>query len=177
MITQDTTAGTQAWGSSSAAGTQDGFAAAVLAVTARAKAALPEAASRIDTAAAWVLAGEVELLEEGRTARVGRSADGDAASVVQGQCSCADFPTAPGHFCTHRLAYSIAKRATEVSQTHPTPLTTPRDQALGGLCDPCDADPEEATEGGPSSSGMPTRVPGERLPAPRDGSSRRRTCN
>jgi hypothetical protein len=98
MITTDTMADTHAWGSSSEAVTPDGFAAAVLAVTARAKAALPEAASRIDTAAALVLAGEVELLEEGRTARVGRGVDGDAASVVQGQCSCADFSTTPGHF-------------------------------------------------------------------------------
>jgi hypothetical protein len=65
MITKDTMADTRAWGSSSEAVTQDGFEEAVLAVTARAKTALPEAASRIDTAAALVLAGEVELLERG----------------------------------------------------------------------------------------------------------------
>jgi hypothetical protein len=172
MITRDTIADTHVWGSSSEAVTPDGFAAAVLAVTARAKAALPEAAGRIDTAAALVLAGQVELLEEGRTARVGRGANGDAASVVQGQCSCADFSTAPGRFCTHRLAYSIAKRATEVSQTHPTPLTTPRDQVLGSLCDPCDGDPEEATEEGHKVQGCPPErresaslPPGTDLPA------------
>jgi hypothetical protein len=62
MITTDTMVDTPAWGSSSEAVTPDGFAAAVLAVTARAKAALLEAASRIDTAATLVLAGEVELL-------------------------------------------------------------------------------------------------------------------
>src|SRR6188474_1933383 len=126
MITQDTTAATQAWDSSSAADTQDGFTEAVLAVAARAKAALPEAASRIDTAAALVLAGEVELLEEGRTARVGP--DGDTVAVGHGQCSCPEFPTAPGHLCTHRLAYRIAKRATECSQAHRSSLPTSRDQ-------------------------------------------------
>ena len=172
MITTDTMADTQGWGTCSEAVMPDGFAAAVLAVTARAKAALPEAASRIDTAAALVLAGEVALLEEGRTARVGRGTEGDAASVVQGQCSCADFPTAPGHFCTHRLAYSIAKRALEVSPTHPTPLTTLQDLVPGGLDDSCHGNPEESTEedhsvqGGPperrESASLP---PGTDLPA------------
>jgi hypothetical protein len=94
MITQDTTAATRAWGSSSAAGTQDGFTEAVLAVAARAKAALPEAARRIDTAAALVLAGEVELLDEGRMARVGP--DGDTVAVGHGQCSARSFPPLRG---------------------------------------------------------------------------------
>jgi hypothetical protein len=143
---------------SSEAVTPDSFEEVVLAVTARAKAALPEAASRIDTAAALVLAGEVELLEEGRTARVGRCADGDAASVVHGQCSCPDFLTAPGHFCTHRLAYSIAKRATELSLANPTPLTTPRDQVAGGLCDTFDGNLEEVTEEDPRALGCPPEL-------------------
>ena len=69
MITKDTMADTRAWGSSSEAVTQDGFEEAVLAVTARAKPPCPKRRVGIDTAAALVLAGEVELLEEGRTAR------------------------------------------------------------------------------------------------------------
>ena len=115
------------------------FQAAVQAAVARAKAALPAAEYRIDTAAALVLAGAVELLEEGRTARVGSPTDGGPAYVVNGQCSCPEFPTAPGHLCTHRLAYGIAKRATELLQAPPTPLTAPSGQAAWGPSDALDA--------------------------------------
>ena len=171
MITTDTMVDTHVWGSSAEAVTPDGFAAAVLAVTARAKAALPEAASRIDTAAALVLAGEVELLEEGRTARVGP--DGDTVAVGHGQCSCPEFPTAPGHLCTHRLAYRIAKRATECSQAHRSSLPTSRDQGTRELGDTLDGAPEEATEedsralGGPPERRETATLPaGTDLPAP-----------
>ena len=96
----------------------------VLAVAARAKAALPEATERIDSAAALVLAGEVELLDGGRTARVGGRTDGGPTYLVNGQCQCPEFPTAPGHFCTHRLAYGIAKRATGLAQERQEILPT-----------------------------------------------------
>jgi hypothetical protein len=95
---------------------QRSFRETVLAVAARAKAALPDAAGRIDIAAALVLAGEVTLLEGGRAARVSSRTDGGTAYVVNGQCQCPEFSTAPGHFCTHRLAYGIAKRAMSLSQ-------------------------------------------------------------
>jgi hypothetical protein len=97
-------------------GTPQGFQETVLAVAARAKAALPEAADRIDTAAALVLAGEVELLDGGRTARVGSQSSGGPTYLVNGQCPCSEGPTTPGHFCTHRLAYGIAKRAIGLTQ-------------------------------------------------------------
>ena len=97
------------------------FQDAVQTAVARAKAAVPAAERRIDTAAALVLAGAVELLEEGRTARVGSPTDNSPTYVVNGQCACPDVATAPGHLCTHRLAYGIAKRATELLQAHPTP--------------------------------------------------------
>ena len=48
-------------GAPPAPGTQRGFQEAVLAVATRAKAALPDATDRLDTAAALVLAGEVPL--------------------------------------------------------------------------------------------------------------------
>ena len=118
----------------------------VLAAVARAKAAVPAAESRIDTAAA-LLAGAVELLEEGRTARVGSPTDGGPVYVVNGQCSCPDFPTAPGHLCTHRLAYGIAKRATELLQAPPTPLTAPSDQGAPGAPDALAARPAEEADG------------------------------
>jgi hypothetical protein len=138
MVAQDALADTMTGGSPPAARAQGSFQDAVLAAVARAKAAVPAAESRIDTAAALVLAGAVELLEEGRTARVGSHPDGSPVYVVNGQCSCPDFPTAPGHLCTHRLAYGIAKRATELLQAHPTPVSARSDQAAWGPSDALD---------------------------------------
>jgi hypothetical protein len=112
-------------------GAQHSFQEAVLTVAARAKAALPDAADRIDTAAALVLAGAVELREGGRTARVVSQTDGNTAYHVNGQCQCADFATAPGHFCAHRLAYGIAKRATGLAQERLEPLPAPAGQDPG----------------------------------------------
>jgi hypothetical protein len=112
-------------------GAHHGFQEAVLTVAARAKAALPDAADRIDTAAALVLAGAVELREGGRTARVVSQTDGTTAYHVNGQCQCPDFATAPGHFCAHRLAYGIAKRATGLAQERLEPLPAPAGQDTG----------------------------------------------
>ena len=134
---------------------QGSFQEAVLAAVARAKAAVPAAECRIDTAAALVLAGAVELLEEGRTARVGSPTDGGQAYVVNGQCPCPDFSTAPGHLCTHRLAYGIAKRATELLQARPTPLSTPSGQAAWVPSDALAVRPAEAAEENPGETGLP----------------------
>ena len=131
------------------------FQEAVLAAVARAKAAVPVAESRIDTAAALVLAGAVELLEEGRTARVGSPTDNSPTYVVNGQCACPDVATAPGHLCTHRLAYGIAKRATELLQAHPTPLIAPSSQAAWVPSDALDDNSAEAAEGDPGDTGLP----------------------
>jgi hypothetical protein len=117
---------------------------------------VPAAEGRIDTAAALVLAGAVELLEEGRTARVGSPTDGSPVYVVNGQCSCPEFPTAPGHLCTHRLAYGIAKRATELLQAHPTPLITPSSQATWGPSDALNGHAAEAVEEDPGDTGLPS---------------------
>jgi hypothetical protein len=104
---------------------------AVANVTAKAKAALPQCVGRIDAAVKIVLAGDVELLANG-TARVASQSDGKTTyHVVNGDCTCKDFPRAPGHFCKHRLAYGIAKRAhalaTQALKTTldaPAPATT-----------------------------------------------------
>src|ERR687888_1017588 len=146
MIATDTLIDTMAGAAPPASCTPESFQDAVLAAVARAKAAVPAAESRIDTAAALVLAGAVELLEEGRTARVGSPPDGGPVYVVNGQCSCPDVATAPGHLCTHRLAYGIAKRATELLQAHPTPLSAPSGQATWGPSDALAVHPAEAAE-------------------------------
>jgi hypothetical protein len=128
MEVKDTIAEQIDMGAPPDSGAQRGFQEAVLAVATRAKAALPDAADRIDTAAAMVLAGEVELLEGGRTARVVSRTDGGTAYQVNGQCQCPDYPTTPGNFCTHRLAYGLAKRATDLAQERLETLPTPAGQ-------------------------------------------------
>jgi hypothetical protein len=157
MNVKDASADQRARGVSLEPVAQRGFREAVLAVAARAKAALPDAADRIDTAAALVLAGEVELLADGRTARVGRQTEGNTAYLVNGQCQCPEFPTAPGHFCTHRLAYGIAKR---VSDLAPEPLTA---QGGPGGWEPPDARtvPLKAAAGGEQGTVVHTPDPKE----------------
>jgi hypothetical protein len=155
MVAQDALADTMTDGTPPASRTQGSFQDAVLKAVARAKAALPAAESRIDTAAALVLAGAVELLEEGRTARVGSPTDGGPAYVVNGQCSCPDFSTAPGHLCTHRLAYGIAKRAMELLQAHPTPLTAPSSQAAWVPSDALNGHAAETAEEDHGDTGLP----------------------
>ena len=80
-------------------------------VAERAKAALPEASGRIDSAVKMVLAGDVELQPDG-TAKVASQSNGQTVyHIVNGACDCKDFPKAPRGFCKHRLGYAIAKRA------------------------------------------------------------------
>jgi hypothetical protein len=155
MVVKETLTDTMTGAAPPASCAQGRFQEAVLAAVARAKAAVPAAERRIDTAAALVLAGAVELLEEGRTARVGSPTDGDPVYVVNGQCPCPDFPTVPGHLCTHRLAYGIAKRATELLQAPPTPLTAPSDQGAWGPSDALDDLSAEAVEADPGDTGLP----------------------
>ncbi len=84
---------------------------AVAEVTEKAKATLPACTGRIDAAVKLVLAGDVELLDDG-TAKVASQSDGKTTYyLVNGECSCKDFGRAPEKFCKHRLAYGIAKRA------------------------------------------------------------------
>jgi hypothetical protein len=156
MITTDTLIDTMAGAAPPAYCTPESFQEAVLAAVARAKAAVPAAERRIDTAAALVLAGAVELLEEGRTARVGSHTDGGPVYVVNGQCSCPEFPTAPGHWCTHRLAYGIAKRATALLQASSTPLSAPSGPGAWGPSDALNGHAAEAAEADPGDTGLPS---------------------
>ena len=131
------------------------FQEAVLAAVARAKAAVPAAESRIDTAAA--LCSRARWSCWRRDGRPGWAARRTGAQqyVVNGQCPCPDFPTAPGHLCTHRLAYGIAKRATELLQAPPTPLPAPSDQGAWGPSDALDDLSAEAVEADPGDTGLP----------------------
>jgi hypothetical protein len=84
---------------------------AVAEVGDRAKATLPACNGRIEKAVQIVLAGDVELLDDGK-ARVASQSNGTARYfIVNGGCECPDVACAPQGFCKHRLAYGIAKRA------------------------------------------------------------------
>jgi hypothetical protein len=155
MLAKDALAANTALGVPPESCTQDGFREAVLEVVARAKAALPDAEGRIDTAAALVLAGEVELRVEERTARVVSRTVGGPDYVVHGQCQCDEVPTAPGHLCTHRLAYGIAKRAMGLAQERLATLTTPTGQGAGAPPDALAVAPGDTAEGDRRDLGPP----------------------
>jgi hypothetical protein len=76
---------------------------AVAEVAERAKAALPEANGRIDSAVKIVLAGDVELLPDSKAKVASQSNGTTTYHVVNGECSCKDFPKAPQSMCKHRV--------------------------------------------------------------------------
>ena len=74
---------------------------AVAAIADKAKATLPQCNGRVDSAVKIVLAGDVELLEGG-TAKVASQSNGQTVyHVVNGECTCKDYPKAPSGWCKH----------------------------------------------------------------------------
>jgi hypothetical protein len=112
---------------------------AVAEIADKAKAKLPECSGRVDSAVKIVLAGDVELQADG-TAKVASQSNGTTAyHVVNGECSCKDFPKAPHSFCKHRLGAAIARRAQELTK------------AKGA-----DTNGQEPAQGQPAQSEAPT---------------------
>ena len=85
---------------------------AVADIAAKAKETLPECNGRVDKAVAIVLNGDVELLEGGKAKVASQSNGTTVYHVVNGECTCKDFPKAPSGWCKHRIAAGIAKRVT-----------------------------------------------------------------
>ena len=84
---------------------------AVAEIAVKAKETLPECDGRVDSAVKMVLAGDVELLPDGK-AQVASQTNGQTVyHVVNGACTCKDFPKAPSSWCKHRIAAGIHKRA------------------------------------------------------------------
>src|SRR2546425_10673515 len=80
-------------------------------VATTAEVALPQSRGRVDSAVKIVLAGDVELLPDG-TAKVASQSNGQTVyHIVNGECSCKDFPKAPSGWCKHRIAAGLALRA------------------------------------------------------------------
>lgn len=93
------------------------FRAAVDEIAAQARATLPECHSRIDKAVALVLQGDVELLPDGH-ARVASQCQGTTVyHLTNGACDCRDYEHAPAHWCKHRIAAGIQRRAMQAVST------------------------------------------------------------
>ena len=89
---------------------------AVAEIAEKAKATLPECNGRVDSAVKIVLAGDVELLPDG-TAKVASQSNGTTKYfVVNGECTCKDYPKAPSFWCKHRIAAGLAKRASALTK-------------------------------------------------------------
>lgn len=86
------------------------FRQAVAEVADKARATLPECNGRIDAAVKLVLAGDVELLDGGQ-ARVASGSSAPTTYLVNSACECKDFEKAPSHWCKHRIAAGLMKRA------------------------------------------------------------------
>ncbi len=83
---------------------------AVAEIAAKAKETLPECNGRVDSAVKIVRAGDVELLEGGKAKVASQSNGTTAYHIVNGECTCKDFPKAPSGWCKHRIAAGLAKR-------------------------------------------------------------------
>src|SRR5215470_5168254 len=90
---------------------------AVAEIAEKAKQTLPDCVGRVDSAVKIVLNGDVELLPDG-TAKVASQSNGTTKYfIVNGECSCKDYPKAPSNWCKHRIAAGLAKRARTLSQS------------------------------------------------------------
>ena len=84
---------------------------AVAEIAEKAKTTLPECNGRIDSAVKIVLNGDVELLPDGKAKVASQSHGTTLYHIVNGECSCKDYAKAPSHWCKHRIAAGLAKRA------------------------------------------------------------------
>ena len=108
-----------------------GFYTALAQVVTRARLALdPACHSRIDKAAALVLAGRV-MPTGPHTALVGSQSDPSITYAVNGSCDCPDYERAPLHLCKHKIAMGLYVRTMEAltPAAPPTPPPAPLPEA------------------------------------------------
>src|SRR5215467_2421517 len=89
---------------------------AVAEIAEKAKQTLPECNGRVDSAVKIVLNGDVELLPDGKAKVASQSHGTTLYHIVNGECSCKDYPKAPSHWCKHRIAAGLAKRASALTK-------------------------------------------------------------
>src|SRR5215831_14250706 len=90
---------------------------AVAEIAEKAKATLPEGNGRVDSAVKIVLAGDVELLPDGKAKVASQSNGTTKYFIVNGECTCKDYPKAPSNWCKHRIAAGLAKRARTLAKS------------------------------------------------------------
>src|SRR5215475_9310569 len=89
---------------------------AVAEIAEKAKATLPECNGRVDSAVKIVLNGDVELLPDVKAKVASQSHGTTLYHIVNGECSCKDYAKAPSHWCKHRIAAGLAKRASALTK-------------------------------------------------------------
>src|SRR5712691_7343035 len=108
------------WEEASAPGfettTRQAWRAAVAEIAVKAKQTLPDCAGRVESAVKIVLAGDVELLADGKAKVASQSNGTTQYFVVNGTCECKDFPKATSGWCKHRIAAGMQKRAAALVQ-------------------------------------------------------------
>ncbi len=105
---------------------------AVAEIAEKAKATLPECNGRVDSAVKIVLAGDIELLADGKAKVASQSNGTTVYHIVNGECSCKDFSKAPSGWCKHRIAAGLHKRAHALT----TKRLAERDHASKGTTKP-----------------------------------------
>src|SRR5215470_1273071 len=110
---------------------------AVAEIAEKAKQTLPECNGRVDSAVKIVLNGDVELLPDGKAKVASQSHGTTLYHIVNGECSCKDYAKAPSHWCKHRIAAGLAKRAHALTKQRLEQLDT----ATNGTTTPA---PEQA---------------------------------
>src|SRR6266446_10395354 len=149
------------------------FREAVAEIAEKAKITLPDCIGRVDSAVKIVLNGDVELLVDG-TARVASQSNGTTKYfIVNGECTCKDYPKAPSFWCKHRIAAGLAKRAyplakSKLEQLHSNsngttllPTEQPQVQSepvIPPVVEPIKSEPVKSTVDLPTQSdpGVPT---------------------
>ncbi len=105
-------------------------------VATKATTALPETVNgRIEKAAAIVLAGDVELLPDGKAKVASQSNGAVVYHIANGECACKDYPQSPSGWCKHRIArvlhvHAMALAKQKLAQLDTTsPAEAPRQPA------------------------------------------------
>jgi hypothetical protein len=83
---------------------------AVAEIGERAKQTLPQCNGRVDAAIKIVLAGDVELLPDGKAKVASQSNGTTKYFIVNGECACKDYPKAPSFWCKHRIAAKLEQQ-------------------------------------------------------------------
>jgi hypothetical protein len=92
--------------------------AAVAETAAQAKQTLPECNGRVGKAVVLVLGGDVELLPDGKAKVASQSNGTTSYRIVNGTCDCKDYEQTPSHWCKHRIAAGLQKRALQAMEQH-----------------------------------------------------------